>query len=317
MQGSETIRWLTIAGLVVVALIVAAVSVPLLLLLVAGGALGWLLTALPSMRPQQRRAVSVAGLGVLVLGAGLLLWNQLRAPSNVRADGPFSTAYRQSVTLREDVAEVEERYVIEADSTVTVTRIVVEGEGTIQMDDDSVVEGMTIIPTSNSVAFTVSRPPTTLDRASLGFRFWETTIPLLRTTVFFDRPEDDREHRWPVVRCLNLDIQMVLEVAGGRLVGASPEPERIEVNEAEWRSLDDFDPTDFSPQVEVQVDQVPGILGAMHSGVRSIGSKFTDSIVTLLIGGVITSTTTTVQKQLKRRKPLAPDEIEAKPEEAA
>ena len=289
-------RWLIVAAL----LVLAMVSIPLLLLLFAGAVLGWMVMEFPSMRPRQQRVVWLVGVVGLVLGGGLLLFNQFRSLPE-RTDGPFSTAYRQSVTLRNDVAEVEERYVIEAEPGITLTRILVEGEGTIQTDDGSLVEGMTVIPLSNSVAFTVNRLPATIDRTPLGFRFWETTLPLLRTTVVFRRPENDRDHQWPVVRCLNLDFQMVLEATGGRLVGANPEPERLEGNEAEWRSLDDFDPTDFSPQVEVQVDQVPPLFQTMHNGARSMGNRLTDSFIALVIGGIVSSTATKVRKQLKRK----------------
>jgi hypothetical protein len=307
-------RWLIVAALLLVALVLAMVSVPLLLLLLTGAVLGWVVMEFPSMRPQQRRVVGLVGVVGLVLGGGLLLFNQFRSLPE-RTDGPFSTAYRQSVTLRDDVAEVEERYIIEAEPGITLTRILVEGEGTIQTDDGSLVEGMTVIPNSNSVAFTVNRPPATIDRTPLGFRFWETTLPLLRTTVVFRRPENDQESQWPVVRCLNLDFQMVLEATGGRLVGANPEPERLEGNEAEWRSLNDFDPTDFSPQVEVQVDQVPPLFQTMHNGVRSIGNRLADSFIALIIGGIVSSTATKARKQLKRKGlSLAEAKAEAKAE---
>lgn len=290
-------------GLTVLAIGVAVVSRPLLLLLLAGAILGVVATYLVSLPNPRQRALGLGALALFLVSGGLLVVIQSRTSRLASTEGPFRTSYGQDVVTDGEVASVEDRYVIEADPGVTIERIVVPGTGLIETEGEARVEDRAVIPDGSSVAFRVTQNDLPIARTSLGFRSWRTSFPILRATVVFRRPEDSEAQEWAVVRCRELAIQLYYRLTGGQLVAGVPGPDRLTGDAAEWRNFAIFDRTDPAPEVTLLVDQAPAPLRAMRAGGRLLMARFYDQLLATIVGTTIGSLLVpTVRNQWTRVK---------------
>lgn len=284
-MGPPPRRWLLV-GIVVllVGVVVALLSTRLAALLAIGVLLGLLAGVIAGLPPPWPRRIGVAALVGVLLVRGVFYLTRPEPGVPIRTNGPFVTAYRQETRLNGTSAEVEERYVIQADPQVVIERVRVGGTGSLTTNAGGQVDGMTITPDGSTAEFTVVRPALPIEQQAVGFRSWETRLPLLSAVVEFRRPEDTETQRWPVVRCRDLSLLLRVSVADGQLIVATPPPEVLSGASAEWRSLDAFDPTDPAPTVTLQVDQSPAPLRTLRSGGHFAVATLWDQLAAVVAG---------------------------------
>lgn len=295
-------RLVIVVPLLIAAVAVAAISIRLLVFLLVGAVLGLVLAGAISLPPRERRGLGIGVLILLILTGGAALIFRLVVSQPARGDGPFVTAYSQRTSLRGSTALIQERYVIEADPGVTLERVHVEGPGEIRAAFGGSVDGMDIIPDQSLVQFEIERPDTPARRTPAGFRSWESALPLLSATVTFRRPDETGSTTWPVVRCRELAMLVSVQLDNGRLIAANPRPDTQGDRGAEWRSIDVFDPTDFSPEVTLHVDESPAPVRAIRFGGRFALLSFWNQLTAVVFGAVATWVVTRARKEWKRSR---------------